>query len=170
MKKMRWLLCSAVVIVCSYSMCFADKLTADLVRAKATEAAELLKNQGESAIVKIKDPNGSFRFAEGEGYIWIHNLDGIMIMHPIKPALDGQNILETKDENGTYLFVAMNELAEKYGSGWVPYLWPKPGEKKSSPKISYVVRAGNFVAGCGIYDVTAAEVKTKFPQDTIYEK
>ncbi len=126
-----------------------------------------------AAIEKIKDPKGDFRFSDGEGYIWIHNLDGNMVMHPIKPSLDGTALLEIRDVNGVYLFAAMNELVEKSGKGWVAYAWPKPGVKESSPKVSYVVLVKHgkkdYVAGCGMYDVTAKDIKAKFPKDAVYE-
>ncbi len=151
----------------------AEPLTPELCKAKAKAAAALLKAEGDAALAKIKDPNGEFRFADGSGYIWVHNLDGIMVMHPIKPSLDGKGLLDMRDVNGVYLFAAMNELVEEKGEGWVPYSWPKPGKAESSPKISYVVLVKHgdkeYVAGAGMYDVTPADIKTKFPDDAIYE-
>ena len=72
-----------------------------------------------------------------------------------------------------YLFVAMNELCEDKEEGWVPYSWPKPGEAKSSPKVSYVVLVEHgdktYVAGSGMYDVTPKDIQTKFTNDAVYE-
>lgn len=151
----------------------AEDLTLDLCKSKAKEAAALLQAEGDAALPKIKDLKGKFNFANGSGYIWVHNLDGIMVMHPIKPALDGKNVLSMRDTNGVYLFVTMNELVEKKGEGWVAYVWPKPGEEKSSPKVSYVVlvkKDGNsYVAGAGMYDATTADITAKFPSDAIYK-
>ena len=154
------------------SVSHAESLTPQLCKQKAIAAAALLKAEGDAALAKIKDANGDFRFADGKGYVWIHNLDGIMVMHPIKPTLDGRPLLEMRDINDVYLFVAMNEIVEDHGQGWVPYSWPKPGQEKSSPKVSYVilVKHGDkdYVAGSGMYDVTAADIKSQFPGDTIY--
>lgn len=167
------LLLSALTLLFMVSSGFAEALTPELCKAKAKAAAALLKGEGDAALAKIKDPNGEFRFADGAGYVWIHNLDGVMVMHPIKSSLDGKNILDIRDVNGVYLFVAMNELVEEKGEGWVPYAWPKPGQKESSPKVSYVVLVERgdetYVAGAGMYDVTAADIKTKFPGDAVYE-
>ncbi len=153
---------------------FGESLTPELCKQKAKEAAALLEKEGDAALDKIKDPNGPFRFAGGQGYIWVHNLDGNMVMHPIKPSLDGKALLDMRDVNGSYFFAAMNELVEEHGEGWVPYAWPKPGEKDSSPKISYVVLAKHggkdFVAGCGMYDVVPADIKKAFPNDALYEE
>jgi methyl-accepting chemotaxis protein len=154
------------------SFTFAEKLTPELCKAKAKAAAALLAAEGDAALEKIKDPNSEFRFADGFGYIWIHNLDGVMVMHPIKPSLDGKGLLDMRDVNGVYLFVAMNEIVEDHGEGWVPYAWPKPGQSESSPKVSYVVLAKHgdkvYVAGSGMYDVTAEQIKAMFPGDSIY--
>lgn len=160
-----------LMAIATYS--YGEALTPELCKSKAKAAAALLKAEGDAALATIKDPNGEFRFAGGEGYIWVHNLDGIMVMHPIKPALDGKGLLEMRDVNSVYLFVAMNELVEEKGEGWVPYSWPKPGQKDSSPKVSYVVLVENggksYVAGSGMYDVTAADIKKMFPGDAVYE-
>lgn len=165
-------LLTLAVITC-YSVS-AEDLTPQLCKEKAIAAGKLLAAEGDAALEKIKDPNGEFRFADGKGYVWIHNLDGIMVMHPIKPSLDGKGLLDMRDVNGVYLFVAMNEVAEEHGEGWVPYAWPKPGEEESSPKVSYVILAkhadGEYVAGAGMYDVTADDIKTQFPDDAIYEE
>jgi methyl-accepting chemotaxis protein len=168
------LILSTALLVSFTSLCRAETLTPELCKEKAKAAAVLLQAEGDAALEKIKDPNGPFRFADGEGYIWVHNLDGVMIMHPIKPSLDNQSVTDMRDVNGVYLFVAMNELVEAKGEGWVPYAWPKPGQTGSSPKVSYVVLVKHgdkdYVAGAGMYDVTAADIKAKFPGDAIYQQ
>ncbi len=163
----------AAVLLCAFaSIGYSEPLTPKLCKEKAKAAAELIKAEGEAAFATIKDPKGEFRFGNGEGYVWVHNLDGIMVMHPIKPALDGKNLLDMRDVHGVYLFAAMNELVEEKGEGWVPYAWPKPGQKESSPKVSYVVLVKHgdksYVAGSGMYDVTAADIAKQFPGDAIY--
>ncbi|MFH1215147.1 MAG: cache domain-containing protein [Pseudomonadota bacterium] len=163
---------TAVLLFFVSAMAQAETLTPQLCKDKAEAAAKLLEAEGAGAIDKIKDENGEFRFAGGEGYIWIHNLEGVMVMHPIKPSLDGRDLLDMKDINGVYLFSAMNELVEAKGKGWVPYAWPKPGQQESSPKVSYVILVKkdgkNYVAGSGMYDVTADDIKKMFPGDAIY--
>jgi len=153
---------------------FSEQLTPELCKSKAEAAAKLLSEKGEGAYTELKDPSGDFRFAEGQGYVWVQDEQPVMLMHPIKPDLDGKDLSESQDLHGMYLFVAFSETAEDYGSGWVPYTWPKPGEEKESPKVSYVVKAENggktYIVGCGMYDVTAADIKTKFPKDSLYEE
>lgn len=172
-KKLLITVLTALFVMSGIGLATAEALSPKLCKAKAKAAAALLKAEGDAGLAKIKDPNGEFRFAGGKGYVWVHNLDGVMVMHPIKPALDGKGLLDMRDVNGVYLFVAMNELCEDKGEGWVPYSWPKPGEEKSSPKVSYVVLVEHgdktYVAGSGMYDVTAKDIQTKFPGDAVYE-
>ena len=160
-----------VFLFASYST--GETLTPKLCKSKVRSAAKLLKKKGDAAFAEIKNPKGKFRFAGGKGYVWIHDLKGIMLMHPIKPSLEGKKLFGLKDSNGMYFFVAFNEMVEDNGAGWVPYLWPKPGEKKVSPKVSYVMlvkhKGKSYVAGSGMYDVTGKDIKKAFPGDSLYE-
>ena len=152
---------------------FAEQLTPKLCKEKVLAATKLIGAEGEAAFAKIKDPKGNFRFAGGQGYIWIQDLDAVVLMHPIKPSLDGKDMSGFADKDGTLLFLNFSDICEEKGGGWVPYVWPKPGEDKTSPKISYVklVKHGgkDYVAGCGMYDVIPADIKKMFPGDAIFE-
>ena len=173
MNRKIYLIFMAAVLVLFFSgIGQSEPLSPQLCKQKVEAAAKLLQQEGNACFAKLKDPNGEFRFAGGKGYVWVHDLNGVMLMHPIKPSLDGKGILDIADANGSYLFVNMNDVVEAHGAGWVPYLWPKPGEKKGSPKISYVklVKHGgkSYVVGSGMYDVTANDIKKLFPKDSIY--
>ncbi len=163
-----------VIVLCFAANTFAEELTAQLCKDKVVAATKLIAAEGEAAFAKIKDPNGEFRFGNGAGYIWVHNMDTEMVMHPIKPSLDGKDLSGLQDKNGVLFFMAFNEVAGDNGQGWVEYQWPKPGKKETSPKVSFVklVEYGGveYVAGAGIYDVTKADIKKLFPKDAVYEE
>jgi methyl-accepting chemotaxis protein len=97
---------------------------------------------------------------EGNEYIWINDMTPAMVMHPIKPELDGKDLSKNADPSGKLLFVAFVDTVKAKGEGFVDYLWPKPGFEKPVPKISYVkgFAPWGWVIGSGIYldDVTAA--------------
>lgn len=156
-----------------FSNVYAAALTPEMCKEKVLAAAELLAAEGAAGLEKIKAEDGEFRFGDGKGYVWVHNLDGFMVMHPMKPSLDGKSLMDMRDVNGIYLFVAFNEVAEDQGEGWVPYSWPKPGVAESSPKVSYVKLVetddDEYVVGAGMYDVTADDVHKLFPNDFVYE-
>ncbi|MGY1826653.1 methyl-accepting chemotaxis protein [Blastococcus sp. SYSU DS0541] len=89
----------------------------------------------------------------GEEYFWINDMTPRMVMHPIKPELDGQDLSANEDPDGKKLFVEFVEVVEAEGSGFVDYLWPKPGEEEPQPKISFVTgyEPWGWVIGSGIY-------------------
>ena len=139
-----------------------EPLTTDLIEKKVIEACQLLGQQGEDAFQAFQGKDSDFIFSGT--YIWIHDQNGIMRMHPIKYKLTGKNLINLTDSTGKLFFAVMNEVCEEKGSGWVDYMWPKPGEKKPAPKISFVkqVKHGDdtFVVGCGTYDTNViAKIK-----------
>ncbi len=98
---------------------------------------------------------------EGNNYFWINDDHPTMIMHPIKPAMDGTDLSSVQDPSGKRLFVDFVAAANKApGGAFVQYLWPKPGEDKPVQKLSFVKRfpPWGWIIGTGIYvgDVNAA--------------
>src|SRR5260370_35771490 len=86
-------------------------------------------------------------------YFWINDMQPRMVMHPIKPEMNGSDLSTYKDPNGKTLFVDFVEAVRKDGAGYVPYEWPKPGFDKPQPELSYVVGFApwNWVIGTGFY-------------------
>ncbi len=137
-----------------------DKVTAEMIRAKVEEGCSLLQADGLPALAKFKGKGSAFIFSGT--YIWIHDMNGKMIMHPIKFKMEGKELINLKDTQGKLFFAEMNKLAGEKGAGWVDYMWPKPGEKEGSKKISYVklckVGDQDLVLGCGVYDLPEEEI------------
>ena len=90
---------------------------------------------------------------EGNEYFWINDMTPKMIMHPMDTSLIGQNLSTKADPNGKRMFMEMVNICRKDGQGLVDYYWPKPGEPKPMPKISYVklMPKWDWVIGSGIY-------------------
>ncbi len=96
-----------------------------------------------------------------QDYFWINDMHPKMIMHPMKPKLDGQDISGLKDPNGKFLFKEMIKVCRQSGAGFVDYYWPKPGADRPVPKISYVklLPQWGWIVGSGIYvDDVDAEI------------
>ncbi len=106
----------------------------------------------EEAQKRAADTLRDIRYRERE-YFWINDLEPRMIMHPNVPELNGQNVSEYKDPNGKHLFMEFVTVAKSQGSGFVSYMWPKPGEKYPVPKLSYVklYQPWGWIVGSGIY-------------------
>ncbi|MDD5347048.1 MAG: cache domain-containing protein [Candidatus Omnitrophica bacterium] len=166
------LLCLAcAVLIVSVSRCFAEEMTLTMVKQKVNDAVRMLATDGKEGFAKIKDPDGEFRFGNGRGYIWIHDLQGWMIVHPTQPHLEGTMTIDMQDSRGFRFIAAMNKLVAEHEQGWVAYLWPKPGRQDEAYKVAFVKKAmvdgEPYVVGCGMYDVGIAEVKQQFPNDAL---
>lgn len=103
------------------------------------------QNQAKAVIKQL-------RYGEGD-YFWINDPSPRMIMHPIKPELDGKDISGITDPNGKKIFVEMAGICKTGGEGFVDYYWSKPGEAQAIKKISYVKLhpEWNWIVGSGIY-------------------
>ena len=163
------LACAAAVI--SASRCSAEEMTLMLVKQKVNDAVKMLAVEGKKGFDTIRDPNGEFRFGNGQGYIWIHDFQGKMIVHPVQPHLEGTPSLDLQDSRGFKFIIAMNKLVADAGEGWAVYLWPKPGRHDEAYKAAFVKKAMidgvPHVVGCGMYDAGVSDVKLKFPNDHI---
>lgn len=95
---------------------------------------------------------GALRYGNGE-YFWINDLKPVMVMHPIKPELNGKDLSSIKDPQGKRIFVEIADVVKSRGSGFVEYQWPKPGKDAPQPKLSYVVgfEPWGWVIGTGVY-------------------
>ena len=97
---------------------------------------------------------------EDSNYFFIIDTHPNMVMHPVKPELDGKDLTDVKDANGKALFVAMVDAAKATAGDFVYYLWPKPGSERAVRKLSFVkpFEPWGWIVGTGIYidDVDAA--------------
>ena len=129
--------------------CLVDHY-ADLVRAGELDE-EAAKAQAVTAVKAL-------RYEESD-YFWINDFSAKMIMHPIKPELDGQDLSGFTDPDGKLIFREFGQVGKDQGSGFVDYMWPKPGFEKPVQKVSFVkaVPDWGWVVGSGIYvdDVNA---------------
>ena len=109
------------------------------------------------------------RYGDGE-YFWINDMQTVMLMHPIKPELEGQNLSGNKDTAGKPLFSDMVDIVKSKGDGYVFYMWPKPGSKESVEKVSYVkgFAPWGWVIGSGVYiDTIDATFRTRLLESSI---
>ncbi len=95
-----------------------------------------------------------------DGYLSINDSHPTMVMHPIKPAMIGQDMSNYTDPAGTRLFVDIVKAGDQPGGGFVNYLWSKPGNEKPVAKLSYSQRFAPWdwyiVTGMYMDDVQSA--------------
>jgi methyl-accepting chemotaxis protein len=95
----------------------------------------------------------------GDGYITLVDSSMHVVMHPIKPALNGRDMSGFKDPNGVYLYREI-AAAGRTGEGYVRYAWPRPNASVPSPKLGYVLSFQpwdwNLVLGVYLDDIDSA--------------
>jgi len=121
-----------------------------LVWAQAKEASGEMKH--EQAQSYAKQAIAAMRYDKDE-YFWINDMTPTVVMHPIKPELNGQDVSALKDANGYPLFIGFVDKVRKDSEGFVSYLWTKPGMTDPVEKVSYVkgFTPWGWVVGSGIY-------------------
>ncbi len=120
---------------------------------KAEHALSKAGRQTEAAAQeRAKERIAAQRYGDNE-YFFISDLSPRMVMHPIKPELNGVDMGAFKDPNGKLMFVAFADMARQHGSGFVDYAWPRPGADKPVPKLSFVTgfEPWGWVVGTGVY-------------------
>ncbi|MGE4528494.1 MAG: methyl-accepting chemotaxis protein [Rhodospirillaceae bacterium] len=93
------------------------------------------------------------RYDAGTGYIYIYTTDGVNVLLPTKPELEGKSLIDMKDANGLFIVRDFAEKTGKDGFAVTHYLWEKPGSKKPEPKVSYTLlfKPWGWMVGNGIY-------------------
>ena len=121
-----------------------------LAWAHAQEVAGKLSREQAQALAR--ESVSRLRYERDE-YFWINDMQPRVVMHPVKPELDGQDVSGVKDPSGLRLFQAFVDKVRAEGRGFVAYQWPKPGESQPVDKISYVMgfEPWGWIIGSGIY-------------------
>lgn len=89
----------------------------------------------------------------GDEYFFVHDLRPVMLMHPLSPKMEGQDVSGLKDSNGVPITVEMARIGREQGAGMLAYFWPKPGQSEPVEKVSYVVlfEPWGWILGTGMY-------------------
>jgi methyl-accepting chemotaxis protein len=120
------------------------------------EAGEMTQEAAQAAAMRALS---DMRF-EGDNYFFVIDLDHQMVMHAVRPQLNGQSVYNTQDPNGLFLFREMTQVARAEGQGFVDYGWPRAGSDIPEPKRSYVMlfEPWGLITGAGVYydDVQAS--------------
>ncbi|HSQ28817.1 MAG TPA: cache domain-containing protein, partial [Gemmatimonadaceae bacterium] len=116
-------------------------------------ASGLVATEGEKAFPKLRDKLGPFYFMNT--YIFVDRSDGVEVVNPAQPSIEGVNLIDIKDAKGNLLVRDYLSAAQREGATWVDYWWYKPGENTPSHKQAYVraVKWGakTYVVGSGLY-------------------
>ena len=132
---------------------YNDRMERAFVVDAVRNAVGEIETRGRAAFPLFHDPTGPYLVKDA--YIFVIDGDGVELVNAAFPNIEGTNVLERRDTHGKYLNREMLELAQTRGSGWVDYMWPKPGESVSTEKSAFVSKAKladrTIVVGCGVY-------------------
>ena len=132
---------------------YNDRMERPFVADAVKDAVAQIEKYGQAAFHLFHDRTGPF--IAKDAYIFVIDRKGVDLVNPGFPNLEGRNILDLKDTHGKRLIREMFQVAEARGSGWVDYMWPKPGESVSTQKSAFVSQAklGDqwVLVGCGVY-------------------
>lgn len=107
-----------------------------------------------------KDAIRELRYGNND-YFWINDSTPVVVVHGVKPSLEGKNVNNIQDPNGLYLFQEIVKASKRNkGGDFVSYFWPKAGSDIPVEKLSFVMHfpQWDWIIGSGIYidDVAVA--------------
>jgi signal transduction histidine kinase len=117
------------------------------------DAAADLVERGKDAFATLRDMASPFRYQDV--YVFVHDQNGVQLVNPIFPELEGTSLLDFQDVDGKFVLRDTIAMLRDQDAGWIDYMWPRPGETAPSKKSSYVrkVKVGDDVlyVGAGVY-------------------
>lgn len=133
------------------------------------ERFQRLEQQGvlstEEAQAEAREMIRGLRY-DGTGYFFIQDTNLRMVLHPMNPNLEGQDVSTLKDAKGEAFNRKMLSVAQNTGKGIVEYSWPKPGSSAPIDKISYValLQPWGWILGTGVY---IDDIQAKFKDEVL---
>ncbi|UPQ89721.1 bifunctional diguanylate cyclase/phosphodiesterase [Vibrio sinaloensis] len=105
----------------------------------ATRLYESNKDKSEAEVTQlITDALRDIRFNNGRGYFFIYKTDGLSVMHPLLPRVEGTSLWDFKDVRGSYIVREMGEVVKAQGEAFYRWWFVKPDNKnKEFEKIGF---------------------------------
>lgn len=132
---------------------YNDRMEKEFVVDMVRNAVEMVERDGEKCFPLFRDITGPFMAKDA--YIFVIDPNGVESVNPAHPNLEGRNLMDVTDTNGKHVIKDALDVVKSTGSGWVDYMWPKPGDSVSTQKSTYVTKAkfGKewVMVGCGVY-------------------
>jgi hypothetical protein len=124
------------------------------------DAASLIEQKGEAALLQFGVKNS--KWLNDQRYLFVYDLNGKCVFHPVEPQLLGQDLIGLEDLDGRPMITMITDVGKKPGadaSGWIFYLWEEsPQSRVPAWKSSYVRKAvapsGTvYLVGSGLYNM-----------------
>jgi cytochrome c len=99
-------------------------------------AAALVDQRGRAAFDEFRKRDSEWW--HGNTYLFAYDDHLNVLLNPAFPKREGSNPHGEKDANGKMFHDEFLKVVQTRGSGWVDYMFPKPGQTQPSHKWSYV--------------------------------
>jgi signal transduction histidine kinase len=123
------------------------------IEAMVNKAAALVEKQGKAAFAEFRKADSEWWF--GNTYLFAYDQSLNVLLNPAFPKREGTNPQGQKDANGKAFHDEFLKVVQTKGSGWVDYMFPKPGQTQPSQKWSYVkavkIDGTPGIIGAGFY-------------------
>jgi len=106
------------------------------VEALVNKAAALIEINGKASFSEFRKKDSEW--FHGDTYLFVYDLKANVLLNPAFPQREGTNVTGQKDAKGKLFHNEIIQVAETKGSGWVDYMFPKPGQTEPSQKWAYV--------------------------------
>ena len=109
-------------------------------------------NSKEAFIAEVQKGSGRFHAKPGNPlYLFVYDLNGVVVAHGAEANLLGVNRLNVKDPDGKQYIKENLAVGQKKGGGWSDYKRMNPDTRKIEQKTSFCLADNGLVVGCGIY-------------------
>ena len=130
----------------------ATAASKDEAVAMVKKAVSAIKAEGPGkAYPEISNPSG--KFVEGDLYIVVYGLDGMVLAHGADAKRIGTNQIDDKDPDGKAFVRERVELAATHPSFWQTYKFMNPVTHTVQPKAMYCERLAETVVCGGVYQL-----------------
>ena len=131
------------------------------------EAAAILEKEGSRAFAEFGRKNS--KWFNDKWYLFVYDVNGTCIFHPVTPDLAGKNIINMTDINGKPVIRMITDVGkkkEKDAYGWVFYHWVDRTQFDPIWKASYVRKVVDpenrlYVIGSGLNNIKMEKVFIK---------
>jgi cytochrome c len=150
--------CAAIALLIMASTVKAQEAPPNSPEAKriedlVTKAAASVEKEGKAAFSEFRKRDSQYWF--GNTYVFAYDDKLNVLLNPAFPKREGTNPEGQKDANGKLYHDEFLKVVQTKGSGWVDYMFPKPGQTEASQKWSYVkavkIDGTPGIIGAGFY-------------------
>ncbi len=117
--------------------------------AMVATAAAHVESDGIASLVEAVN-NKDSRYMDGDLYLFVLDVGGVIVGHPFKPELIGLNPSKVLDADGNEFMSRLVAAANAHPDGsWVDYRWSTPSGTVGT-KSSWLVHRDGHTLGAGV--------------------